>query len=132
MPPHPSAPCQGCCSLPISSFLSFILFGCVGIFLVFLGVQRVLLVFSRCSVRTENSSICRHILDVLVRIGEFHILLSILTPPPQNVLSTSSLLAQKDIPDSSFHKYKKNQTFLHGVSAPFSRKSISVQLLSCI
>ena len=99
MPPHPSAPCQGCCSLPISSFLSFILFGYVGIFLVLLGVQRLPLLFSRYSVRTKNSSICRYILDVLVRIGEFNILLfSHLDPtPPKNVLSTSSLLAQKDI-----------------------------------
>ena len=64
-----------------------------------LGVQRLPLLFSRYSVRTKNSSICRYILDVLVRIGEFNILLfSHLDPtPPKNVLSTSSLLAQKDI-----------------------------------
>ena len=39
---------------PLFFFLSFILLSCVGIFLIFLGVQGPLLLFSRCSVRTAQ------------------------------------------------------------------------------
>ena len=50
--PSPSAPHQGCWSLPDSSFLSFILPSGEGTFLVLLGVRSLPLMFSRCSVRT--------------------------------------------------------------------------------
>ena len=48
----PLVPHQRSRLFPLSFFLSFILPGWVGIFLLLLGVQGFLLVFSRCSVRT--------------------------------------------------------------------------------
>ena len=73
-PPFTFSFLPGCWSLFwYSFFLSFVLLGCEGIFLALLGVQK-----SSANVQHvlyENCSICRCLLDVLVRSDEFHILL---------------------------------------------------------
>ena len=49
-----SSPSRGAGSVSLPFFLSFILPGCAGIFLVLLAIWGPLLVFSRCSVRTVS------------------------------------------------------------------------------